>query len=211
MKRVVEAAKTIDEAIQAGLQKLGVTKDQVEINIISEPTKGFLGFGSKNAEVELILIDSPLESGKLFLNQVFEAMNLQVKIEESKDDEQTIFNLVGDNLGVLIGRRGQTLDALQYLTNIAVNRSSDSNTRIMLDAEEYRERRKKTLESLADRLANKVRKYKKDVVLEPMSPYERKIIHTHLQDERGVYTRSQGQEPFRKIVISSRRGHGSDK
>lgn len=211
MKKVVEVAKTIDEAIQTGLLKLGVTKDEVDIEIISEPVKGFLGFGSKNAEVVLTVKQDPCLDGKRFLMQVFEEMHLDVKIEQSQEQEQIIFNLVGENLGVLIGRRGQTLDALQYLLNISANRDSEHNVRFMLDAENYRERRKETLEKLANRLANKVRKYRKDVVLEPMSPYERKIIHTYLQNERGVQTRSQGQEPFRKIVISAKRGMGSDK
>jgi len=212
MNKVVESAKTIDEAIQLGLQKLGLTIDKVEINILSEPTKGFLGFGSKNAEVELIAKQQdPKEDGKKFLQHVFAEMDLDITIEESMQDDHTVFNLVGDNLGVLIGRRGQTLDALQYLLNISANRNSDENIRFMLDAEQYRERRKKTLESLADRLANKAKKYKKDVVLEPMSAYERKIIHTHLQDERGIVTKSQGQEPFRKIVISAKKGNWSDK
>jgi spoIIIJ-associated protein len=214
MNKVVESAKTIDEAIQLGLQKLGLTIDQVEINIIAEPTKGFLGFGSKNAEVEIIAKNqqNPKEDGKKFLQHIFAEMDLDITIEESVQDGYTVFNLVGDNLGVLIGRRGQTLDALQYLLNISANRNSDENIRFMLDAEQYRDRRKKTLESLADRLANKAKKYKKDVVLEPMSAYERKIIHTHLQNERGIVTKSQGQEPFRKIVISSAtKGNWSDK
>ncbi|OEH86480.1 DNA-binding protein [Desulfuribacillus stibiiarsenatis] len=205
MRKLVESAKTIDEAIALGLSKLGLQKEEVEINIITEPTKGFLGFGSKNAEVEIIVKDNPIAQGKKVLSEIFGAMDLNVQIEDYKEDDQIVFNIVGDNLGVLIGRRGQTLDALQYLLNLSVNKSKDSNTRFLLDAESYRERRKKTLESLAQKLANKVRKYKKDVVLEPMAPYERKIIHTYLQNEKGIYTRSQGQEPFRKIVISAKK------
>lgn len=211
MKRIVEVGKTIDEAVQAGLSKLGVSKEEVEINILSEPTKGFLGFGSKNAEVELVVKYNPVQEGKRFLANIFEAMELNVTIEDSEQDDLKVLNLVGDDLGVLIGRRGQTLDALQYLVNISANKNKDQNTRFLLDAEQYRERRKKTLENLADRLAEKVRKYKKDVVLEPMSPYERKIIHTHLQDEPGIYTRSQGQEPFRKVVISTKKSNGTEK
>ncbi|OEF97316.1 RNA-binding cell elongation regulator Jag/EloR [Desulfuribacillus alkaliarsenatis] len=211
MKKIVEVAKSIDEAIQAGLAKLGVTKDDVEINVLVEPTKGFLGFGAKDAEVELIVKNNPVIEGKKFLTDVFNAMDLQVEIEEYELDNQKVLNLVGDNLGVLIGRRGQTLDALQYLVNISANRDTDNNVRFLLDAENYRDRRKKTLESLADRLADKARKSKKDVVLEPMSPYERKVIHTHLQNEQGIFTRSQGQEPYRKIVIGTKKTNGSRK
>lgn len=220
MNKIIQVAKTIDEAIEQGLQKLNVSIEQVNVTVMAEPSKGFLGFGSRDAEVLLEIketVDSFLtednysdsdiiKEAKQFLQNIFQAMELNIDIEQSKEDDHIVLNLIGDNLGVLIGKRGQTLDALQYLLNISTNKHNN-NIRFMLDAEQYRERRKITLQNLADRLANKVKKYRKDVILEPMTPYERKIIHTHLQDNEDVITKSHGQEPFRKIIISTRRNY----
>ena len=141
-----------------------------------------------------------------FLNKVFDAMDLTVKLDvtvEDQDKEQTInIDIVGDDMGVLIGKRGQTLDSLQYLTSLIVNKESDDKfSRVRLDTENYRERRQQTLENLAKNIAKKVKRIKKPVALEPMNPYERRIIHSALQDDKYCTTRSEGEEPYRHVVV----------
>jgi len=175
----------------------------VKVSVLEQPNKGLFGLiGARNAKVELELLPDAEEEAVNFLREVTEAMGLKVQIERKSDREQTSLHLSGDDLGILIGRRGQTLDALQYLVNIAANRYSDRHIRIVLDAEQFRERRRQTLESLSDRMAGRVVRTKKEVVLEPMSSQERKIIHARLQSHPQVRTYSQGDEPHRCIVIA---------
>ncbi|WP_019536871.1 RNA-binding cell elongation regulator Jag/EloR [Paenibacillus ginsengihumi] len=202
MKNVVVTGKTIDEAVRKGLLELGVGEERVKINVLEQPSKGLFGLiGAKDAKVELELIPDAMEEAILFLEDVVRAMNLEIRIERKSTREAEELHLHGPELGMLIGRRGQTLDALQYLTNIVANRYSDKHVRIVLDAEQFRERRRKTLEALADRLAERVVRTRKEVVLEPMSPQERKIIHTQLQHHAKVRTFSRGDEPNRRVVI----------
>lgn len=201
-KIVVVTGKTIDEAVKNGLQQLGTTENRVNVNVLEQPAKGLFGlFGAKDAKVELTLLPDALEEAVLFLESVLRSMELDVRIEQKRDKEGMELHLHGSELGMLIGRRGQTLDALQYLVNIVANRYSDRHLRIVLDAEQFRERRKKTLQELADRLAERVVRTKKEVVLEPMSPQERKIIHSQLQQHPKVRTFSRGDEPNRRVVI----------
>lgn len=205
MKKIVVSAKSVDEAVKQGLTRLNVTGDRVNVTVLEQPSKGLFGLiGSKDAKVELELIPDPIEETISFLQNVFLTMNLKVNVEEQTDKDGVLLNLYGDELGILIGRRGQTLDALQYLTNIVANRFSSSHVRIVLDAEQFRERRKKTLEQLSERLASRVIRSKKEVVLEPMSPQERKVIHSHLQNHAAVKTYSKGEEPNRRVVIAMR-------
>ena len=205
MTKIVASGKTIEEAEKNGLAQLNVEKNRVKVVVLEQPTKGFLGFGSKDAKVELELLPDSKEEAERFIVDVAEAMGLHIKTEwlENKDGMQLSISCEGD-LGLLIGRRGQTLDALQYLTSIVANRYSDEHIRIVLDAENFRERRRNTLEELADRLAAKVIRTRKEVVLEPMSPHERKIIHSKLQGSTKVRTYSKGDEPNRRIVIALR-------
>ncbi|ALS24578.1 MULTISPECIES: RNA-binding cell elongation regulator Jag/EloR [Paenibacillus] len=201
-KKIVVTGKTIDEAVNNGLQQLGTTENRVHVNVLEQPAKGLFGlFGAKEAKVELTLLPDAIEEAVLFLEDVFRSMKLDVRIEQKQDKEVTELHLHGSELGMLIGRRGQTLDALQYLVNIVANRYSDRHLRIVLDAEQFRERRKKTLQELADRLADRVIRTRKEVVLEPMSPQERKIIHSQLQHHPKVRTFSRGDEPNRRVVI----------
>jgi len=205
MKNLIVSAKTIEEAIKSGLAQLNVTEDRVKVNVLEQPTKGFLGLiGSKNAKVELEVIPDPVEEAIVFLQDLMKAMQISVTINRSKDKEYTLLELSGPELGILIGKRGQTLDALQYLVGIVANRYSSSFIRIVLDAENFRERRKQTLEDLANKLANRVLRTRKDVVLEPMNAQERKVIHTVLQNHANVKTFSKGEEPNRRIVITMR-------
>lgn len=202
MNKIVVNGSTVEGAIELGLQKLDKKRNEVEVNVLKEATKGLFGFGSKDAEVELIVKFNAVDVAKEFLNDIFLAMDIDVRMSNTVIDEQQAIDLAGSEIAVLIGRRGQTLDALQYLVNIRINKLTSDSSRVLLDAENYRERRKNTLEELAERLASKANKTNRDVVLEPMTPYERKIIHTYLQDKVGIKTSSQGQEPHRKVVIS---------
>ncbi|GBF11460.1 RNA-binding cell elongation regulator Jag/EloR [Tepidibacillus sp. HK-1] len=206
MEKVIATGKTVEEAVQSALRQLGTTEDRVKVKVLEQPSKRLFGLIGKNAVVEVELFPEqvdPLEEAKKFLFDVFKSMNLKVQIEQFNQADYTVLNFVGKDLGILIGRRGQTLDSLQYLVNIVANRKVDHNRlRIVLDAENYRSRRKATLEELANRLAEKVIRTGKEVVLEPMTPSERKIIHTKLQDHPKVQTYSQGEEPNRKVVIT---------
>jgi spoIIIJ-associated protein len=202
MKKIVVSGKTIEEAVKAGLLQWKVSEDRVKVHILEKPSKGFLGFGSKVAKVELELVPDALEEASLFLQDIFRTMNLTITIDHHKDKDGALFNMTGSELGILIGKRGQTLDALQYLVNIVANRYSSSHLRIILDAENFRDRRKRTLEELAIRLASRVIKTKKEVILEPMNAQERKIIHYVLQDHPVVKTYSKGEEPNRRVVIA---------
>jgi spoIIIJ-associated protein len=202
MKKITVTGKSIEDAVKSGLEQLNATKDQVTIQVIDEPSKGLFGLiGAKDAKVELELKVDALSETIHFLDEILQLMQLEVKIEQEKEDEAILLNLSGSELGILIGRRGQTLDALQYLVNIVANRYSTSHLRIILDAENFRSRRKKTLQQLALRLAERVTKTGKEVILEPMSPLERKVIHSYLQDHPKVKTYSKGEEPNRRVVI----------
>jgi spoIIIJ-associated protein len=221
---VEKLGKTVEEALEAALAELGVSREQIEYEVLEEPSKGLFGFlGGKPAKVRVSVIDEqqeekkivktpeaksgqpqedPVEVAKEFLHKIFAAMKLDVKIEKMTNVDNVTLNLRGEDLGILIGKHGQTLDALQYLTTLAAHRDSDDRVRIVLDVEDYRKRRAETLVRLANRLADKVRTRGEKVVLEPMSPQERKIIHMALQDDNRVTTYSEGEEPFRKVVIA---------
>lgn len=206
MRKVTVSAKTVDEAISKALHELQTTKDRVEIKIIEEPAKGLFGIiGSKPAVVEVEEKIDPLEEGKKFLHAIMEKMGVKGHIEVFHREEGITFNLLGNGIGIMIGHHGQTLDALQYLVNAVINRFTEEYTRIQLDAENYRSKRKTTLEELAERLARKAARTKQVVKLEPMTALERKIIHTHLQDDPYVETYSEGTEPRRYIVIAYKR------
>ncbi|CAM4008314.1 RNA-binding cell elongation regulator Jag/EloR [Cohnella lubricantis] len=193
----------MEEAVRNGLSQLGVDQDRVTVSVLEQPSKGLFGLiGAKNAKVEIELLPDGEEEAVNFLREVTEAMGLQVQIDRKSDREQLLLHMTGGDLGILIGRRGQTLDSLQYLVNIVANRHSDRHLRIVLDAEQFRERRRQTLESLSDRMAGRVVRTRKEVVLEPMSSQERKIIHARLQTHPQVKTYSQGDEPHRSIVIA---------
>lgn len=207
MDMITVSAKTVDEAITKALIELETTSDKLVYEVIDKGSAGFLGIGVKPAIIrarkELTLEDKAVE----FLNQVFEAMKLQVTIETSYNDEEKelSINLVGDDMGILIGKRGQTLDSLQYLVSMVINKESDGYIRVKLDTENYRSRRKETLETLAKNIAYKVKRTKRSVSLEPMNPYERRIIHAALQNDKYVTTKSEGEEPFRHVIIILKR------
>lgn len=207
------SAKTVDDAITAACQEFVVTSDRLDYEVLEEGSSGFLGIGAKPAvikakvkeeEKEVINTVSLSDTAKSFLKEVFKAMNLAVVIEISYDEaEKTMdIDLSGDEMGVLIGKRGQTLDSLQYLVSLVVNKNNEDYIKVKVDTENYRERRKETLENLAKNIAYKVKRTKRPVSLEPMNPYERRIIHSALQNDKYVTTHSEGEEPFRRVVVS---------
>lgn len=207
MEFIEVSAKTVNDAITDALVQLGVTSDQLEYEVVSEGSSGFLGFGSKPALIKARRKHSPEESVRDFLTRVFDAMQLDVEIVSKYDEENGLVDVEfkGNEMGVLIGKRGQTLDSLQYLTNLAVNKQTDHYVKVKLDTEDYRKRRKDTLENLARNISYKVKRTKRPVALEPMNPYERRVIHSALQNDRFVSTHSEGEEPYRHVVVTLKR------
>ncbi len=210
MDMITVSAKTVDEAITKALIELETTSDKLVYEVVDKGSAGFLGLGAKPAIIrarkEVTLEDKAVE----FLSQVFGAMNLPVTVETSysEEEKELSINLAGDDMGILIGKRGQTLDSLQYMVSMVINKGSEGYIRVKLDTENYRSRRKETLETLAKNIAYKVKRTKRPVSLEPMNPYERRIIHAALQSDKYVTTRSEGEEPFRHVVILLKRDHG---
>ena len=198
------SAKTVNDCITEACQKFVVTSDKLEYEVITEGSTGFLGFNSKPAIIKARVKSSVDETVKDFLNKVFAAMNLTVVIDIKYDEENASMNidLSGDEMGVLIGKRGATLDSLQYLVSLVANKDSDNYIRVKVDTENYRQRRKDTLENLAKNISFKVKRTKRSVSLEPMNPYERRIIHSALQNDKFVTTHSEGEEPFRRVVVT---------
>lgn len=211
MENTVEkTAKTAEEALELALEELGVSKDQVDYEVVEETEKkGLFGlFGSaKQVRIKVTVRPAdPVEVAKEFLAKVFSNMSLDVLIEKFSSQEGTVtLHLHGANLGILIGKYGQTLDALQYLTNLAANKNRENWIKIILDIENYRKKRTDTLTKLALRLADKVKRRNERVALEPMNSHERKIIHMALQDDKRITTYSEGEEPYRHIVIMAKK------
>lgn len=204
MKSIDMTGKTVDEAIQKALEQLNLTKDEVEINIVDEGSKGFFNLiGSKPAKVNITVKEKTyIEDVKSFINGILDKMNIQADIAVKEEYNNIYVNLVGPKMGSIIGYRGETLDALQYLVSLVINKNHNKEyKRIILDAEHYREKREATLVRVAHKTANKVIKSKKSFKLEPMNPYERRIIHSALQDSKYVTTYSEGEEPRRRVVI----------
>ncbi len=202
MDAIEKSGKTVELALAALMQELNVSSlDKLEYEVIEEGAKGFLGFGSRDAVVRGKVKYNPEEIAKNFLREMFVAMGIVVKIETKRKEKQLLINLSGEDMGILIGKRGQTLDSIQYLVNLVVNKGNSPYLSVMLDTENYRQRRKETLESLAYHLAKRVKQSGQKVVLEPMNPYERRIIHSSLQNNKYVTTYSEGEEPFRNVVI----------
>ncbi len=198
-------AKTVDEAIMAGLAEMGLGIDQVDVEVVQEG-KGLFGIG-KSAVVRLTEHKSVSTDADEFLNGIFERMGVSAKAESGEGEDGSIkVDISGDSTGVLIGRRGETLDALQYLTSLVVNKKKDEYVRVVVDTENYRQKREETLVKLANRIAAKVSKTGKRVVLEPMNPYERRVLHSTLQGHPKVETISEGEEPYRKVVIRRKKG-----
>ena len=206
MEEYIEiSAKTVEDAVTKALIQLETTSDKLDYEVIEKGSTGILGiFNSKPAVIKARKIMTVTDMAEDFLKKVFSTMNMEVNITSAMDEEEKCLNidLAGDDMGVLIGKRGQTLDSLQYLVSLIVNKENDEYLRVKLDTENYRERRKATLENLAKNIASKVRRTRRPVSLEPMNPYERRIIHSSLQNDKYVVTKSEGEEPYRHVIIS---------
>lgn len=207
MKFAEKTGKTVEDAIAACLAELGVVRDRVKIEVLEEPAKkGLFGLlGTRLAKVRVSYEDNPGELASEFLKRVCTSMGVDAQFEPIQRGEHWVVNISGEELGILIGRRGDTLEALQYLTNLAVSKQLAEKVRIIVDVEGYRQRREETLVRLAKRLSDKVKRTGNKVVLEPMNPHERRIIHTALQDDIRISTFSEGEEPNRRVVISLKR------
>jgi len=203
---VEKTAKTVEEAIEQALCEFGVNREEVEIEIIEQPKKGFLGIlGARPAKVKVTVKNTPVKKAKEMLYDIINNMDLDAKISVKEKDHVIAVSMEGKNLGVLIGRRGETLDALQYLVNLSVNKNQESRRKVILDIEGYRQRREDTLKNLANKLADKAKQRGRNVILEPMSSLERRIIHTALQGRDDISTFSEGEEPYRKIIITPKK------
>jgi len=203
VREITATGQTVEEAVESALAQLKTTRDYADITIVDEGKKGLLGlFGARPAIVKVTVKPDAIETAKEFLQSVLSNMEIVSEIEVVKEDERNvIFNISGEKMGLLIGKRGQTINSLQYLTQLAANRNSKHYITVILNPENYRERRKETLIQLAGRLASKAQHLKKPISLEPMPNYERKIIHTALSDNNKVQTVSEGEEPTRYVVI----------
>ena len=203
MTNLEATGKTVEEAIQAALAEMKVSRDEVEVEVLDEGSKGFFGiFGTKPARVKITAIDTIEKKAENFLKKVLKNMDIQAELIIKQDEHSLKINMEGKTMGILIGHRGETLDSLQYLTSLVVNKDQTKYVRVVLDTENYRKKREETLERLARKLAMKAKKTGRNIVLEPMNPYERRILHATLQDSPFVQTHSEGEEPNRKVVIT---------
>lgn len=207
MRETEQTARTVEEAIEQGLHLLGVKRDQIEVEILEEPSNGIFGLGAKGARVRVMVREVDVEKAKEILEGVLKILNLTAMVEVTQSDEGVKIEVLGEELGILIGHRGQTLNALQFLLGVILTKGLE-NRRIkcVLDVEGYRMRREKSLQVLAERMAKKASMERRDVALEPMLPHERRIIHLALENSPYVTTLSQGQEPTRRVVISPKEG-----
>lgn len=210
MTSIERSGKTVDEAIGSALRELGVERADVDVEVLDEGSKGFLGIlGTKQARVRVTLsdsVDNKVERAVEFLEKLFEKMGVDPQIEQEMGTEGLVYlRLSGSRMGMLIGRRGQTLDSIQYLVNLVANQGGGPRARIVLDAEGYREKRAETLRGVAQRLAEKAKKQGRKAALEPMSALERRVVHMALADDDDVETRSEGDEPYRRVVIVPKR------
>ena len=204
MKNVTIERSTVEEAIAAALEELKAENNEVEIEVIKEPSKGFFGLGSKDAKVKVTITNGPEERAIKFLDILLKKMNIEADYEVNYSDnilKVDIVKIGEDDKGIIIGKRGKNLDEIQFLLNLMVNKGRQNYVRVVFNVEDYRAKREETLKRLALKMAEKCRYYKHKVRLEPMNPYERRIIHSTLQDEKDIITYSEGDEPYRKVVI----------
>lgn len=212
VKSIVKSGKSIDDAIDIGLSELDLEREFVDIEVIEEPVKRFFGLlGTTDAKVKLTVIRQPIDIAKEisqeFLRDIFEKMKIAANFNIQSKKNNLYINIVdinGDDKGIVIGKRGNTLDSIQYLLSLAVNKKTEKYIRIYLNIGNYREKREDTLKSLARNMADKSKATGRPVKLEPMNPYERRLIHSALQKRKDIKTYSEGKDPYRRIVIESK-------
>jgi len=202
VREITASGQTVEEAVQSAIEQLNTRSDQVEVEVIDEGKKGLLGlFGTKPAIVKVIKKKDPIKEAEKYLQNITDHMNINVDISTTVNGKNVTFEMHGEQIAMLIGKRGQTLNALQYLVNLVINKDNKTYYRVSVDAEGYRERRRETIEALALKMADKAIRLNKKVALEPMPAFERKMIHNVLQDREDVSTYSDGNDPHRHIVI----------
>lgn len=203
MKIIEVTGKTVEEAIKNALLELKVERDKVEIEILDPGNKGFLNFiGVRPAKIKVKVKRDYIKEANIFLKNILQCMKVEAEIQIKENNDVIKIYLTGSDMGILIGYRGETLDAIQYLISLVVNKNHDMEyKRVILDTENYRLKREETLKRLARKVAEKVKRTGRTVKLEPMNPYERRIIHSSLQNDFYVNTYSEGQEPFRRVVV----------
>ena len=204
MKTIEMTGKTVEEALKHALDELNLTKDKVDVEVIDEGSKGLFNLiGTKPAKVKVTAKPDSLDDAKTFLVSVLRYMDINADIDIKEENDIININLKGPKMGLVIGYRGETLDSLQYLVSLVVNKNHENSyKRVVLDAENYRQKREETLIKVAQKTAYKVKKSGRPYKLEPMNPYERRIIHSALQEYTDIKTYSEGEEPFRRIIIS---------
>ena len=204
MNYIIKESETVEKAVSMALEELKADINEVEIDILQNPTTGFLGLMSKDAKVKVSIINGPKEKASKFLDLLLKKMNIDCDYKMEFDNDTldiVVNNIDGKEKGILIGKRGKNLDSLQYILSLIVNKGRNNYVRTIVDIDGYRDKREKTLERLALKKADKSRYYKKKIKLEPMNPYERRIIHSALQSEDDIITYSEGEDPFRRVVI----------
>lgn len=203
MKIIEMMGKNVEDAIINALAELKVTRDKIKVETIDEGSKGFLNFiGVKPAKIRVTVKRDSLYEAEKFLTEVLQSMSMKAEVKLKDAGNEIRIELIGPNMGLLIGYRGETLDSLQYLVSLVVNKSHDEEyKRVILDTENYRAKREETLKRLASKIAYKVRVSGRVLKLEPMNPYERRIIHSTLQNDANIYTYSEGEEPYRRVVV----------
>lgn len=205
LRKTEATGKNINEAKAKAAEILGVDEEQLEIEVLENATAGFLGMGAKPCKILAWVANDAGAKAEDFLNTIIPLMGVEAEVSVSEDEEALNITMEGEKMGLLIGRRGETLDALQYLTSIVVNKDRDEYLRVSLDTENYRQKRKEVLEKLANKIADKVVRNRRNMTLEPMNPFERRIIHAALQNHELVTTSSVGEEPERRVVVSLKR------
>jgi len=204
MNYIIKESETVEKAVSMALKELKADINEVDIDILQNPSSGFLGIMAKDAKVKVSIVNGPKEKVSNFLDLLLKKMNITCDYEIEFDNDTlniVVNNIEGKDKGILIGKRGNNLDSLQYIVSLIVNKGRNNYVRTIVDIDGYRDKREKTLERLAFKKADKCRYYKKKIKLEPMNPYERRIIHSALQSEKDIITYSEGEDPYRRVVI----------
>ncbi|HEY8362875.1 MAG TPA: RNA-binding cell elongation regulator Jag/EloR [Tissierellaceae bacterium] len=208
MRSVIKIAKTIDDAVNEALAELNAEKEDVKVDVLEEPSKGLFGLiGGKDAVVKVTLIYDPVEIAESFISKLLKLMDIKAVPVVKKEEDYIKVNITDINstdMGILIGKRGNTLDSVQYLLSLVLNKKKKKYVRVLVDVDGYRAKREQTLIKLANKMAEKAKHYRRSIKLEPMNPYERRIIHSALQNVEGITTYSEGDEPYRRVVIQAK-------
>lgn len=203
MSKIEITAKTLDDAKLLAANQLGKSVDEIMYEVLENATNGIFGIGAKPCKILAWTEENQNDKASMFLNKILPLMGIEAKVEvDETEDNGLNVNISGEKMGIVIGRRGETLDALQYLTSVIVNKDREEYVKVTVDTENYRAKRAETLEKLANKVAEKVIRNGRNMTLEPMNPFERRIIHSALQANEEITTYSVGEEPNRKVVVS---------